>query len=104
MICAHVYISGVVQGVFYRDWTRKNALELGLGGWVKNLFDGRVEAIFEGEEKKVREMIQRCHKGPPAALVEKVEVEWEEILPAPSPSGAGPAGRGEFKNFEINHG
>lgn len=93
MIRVHIYIFGVVQGVFYRDWTRKNALELGLTGWVKNLFDGKVEAVFEGEEEKVREMVRRCHQGPPAALVEKVEVEWEE-----SP----PTGGGEFKNFKIH--
>ena len=52
VIRAHVYIQGRVQGVFYRDWTRKLAQSLGLTGWVRNLEDGRVEAIFEGERKK----------------------------------------------------
>lgn len=75
---AHVFISGRVQGVFFRDWTFREARQLGLTGWVKNLFDGRVEAVFEGEEEKVREIVEKCHQGPPAAVVEKVEVEWEE--------------------------
>ena len=61
---AHVRISGQVQGVFFRDSTRQKAEELGLAGWVKNLPDGRVEAVFEGPAEKVREMIRWCEEGP----------------------------------------
>lgn len=88
MVRAHVYISGLVQGVFFRDWARCEAQSLSLGGWVKNLFDGRVEAVFEGEEVKIQEMVKRCHQGPPAAVVEKVEAEWGEAT-------------GEFPDFTI---
>jgi len=75
---AHVFIEGRVQGVFFRDYTRRKARSLGVVGWVRNLEDGRVEALFEGEEEKVEEMIKWCHKGPPYARVEKVEVIYEE--------------------------
>jgi len=85
---AHVYISGKVQGVFFREYTRKKAQSLGIKGWVRNLRDGRVEAIFEGEKEKVEEMISWCHEGSPYSKVEKVEVKWEEY-------------RGEFNDFEI---
>lgn len=60
---AHVYVSGRVQGVFFRATTRDEARSRGITGWVKNLPDGRVEAVFEGEEKKVQEMIDFCHEG-----------------------------------------
>ncbi len=74
---AHVYVSGDVQGVFFRDSTRQKAQQLGLAGWVKNLPDGRVEALFEGPSKKVREMVQWCQQGPPHAAVEDVDVEFD---------------------------
>jgi acylphosphatase len=57
---AHVRVSGQVQGVFFRDSTREKAEELGLAGWVKNLPDGQVEAVFEGPSDKVREMVRWC--------------------------------------------
>ena len=76
---AHVYISGEVQGVFFRDSTRERAQQLGLYGWVKNLPDGRVEALFEGPSEKVREMIQWCEQGPPHAAVENVDVEFDAV-------------------------
>ena len=85
---AHVYISGKVQGVFFREYTRNKAKSLGIKGWVRNLRDGRVEAVFEGEKEKVNKMISWCHKGSPYSKVEKVEVKWEEY-------------RGEFNDFEI---
>ncbi len=85
---AHVYISGKVQGVFFREYTRNKAQSLGIKGWVRNLRDGRVEAIFEGEKEKVEEIISWCHKGSPYSKVEKVEVKWEEY-------------KGEFNDFEI---
>jgi len=78
IIRAHVYISGRVQGVFFRASTRDKARELGLKGWVRNLADGRVEAVFEGEEEKVREMIEWCHKGPVLASVSNVDVRIEK--------------------------
>ncbi len=73
---AHVFVSGRVQGVFYRANTRENARERGVDGWVKNLEDGRVEAVFEGPEDAVEEMVEWCHTGSPAADVEDVEVEY----------------------------
>ncbi len=75
---AHVYISGNVQGVFFRDSTRQKAGELGLNGWVKNTPDGRVEALFEGPADAIREMIDWCKEGPSQATVEDVEAEREE--------------------------
>ncbi len=87
---AHVFISGRVQGVFFRATTKRKARKRGVKGWVKNLADGRVEAIFEGEEDKVKEMIQFCHEGPRSARVEKVEVDWEDNT-------------GIFDNFSIKY-
>ena len=75
---AHVSISGQVQGVFFRDSTREKAEELGLAGWVKNLPDGRVEAVFEGPAEKVREMIGWCEEGPRHASVENVDADFED--------------------------
>jgi acylphosphatase len=74
---AHVYVSGDVQGVFFRDSARQRAGELGLAGWVRNLPDGRVEAVFEGTREKVREMVRWCEEGPSHAGVEDVEAEFE---------------------------
>lgn len=74
---AHVYVSGRVQGVGFRYSTYHQAIRLNLGGWVRNLDDGRVEAVFEGEADAVREMIAWCREGPPGARVGRVEVEWE---------------------------
>ncbi|WP_247001810.1 acylphosphatase [Halosolutus gelatinilyticus] len=75
---AHVFVSGKVQGVFYRATTRETAREHGVDGWVKNLQDGRVEAVFEGPENAVESMIEFCHEGSPAADVNDVAVEYEE--------------------------
>jgi acylphosphatase len=74
---AHVYVSGSVQGVFFRDSARQQAEQLGLAGWVKNLPDGRVEALLEGPPGNVREMIRWCEAGPPHATVEDVDAEFE---------------------------
>jgi len=65
-------IEGKVHGVFFRDSARKKAIELGVNGWIKNNSDGSVEAVIEGEEHRVEEMIAWCHEGPPAANVTKV--------------------------------
>ncbi|MEM2478473.1 MAG: acylphosphatase, partial [Thermoproteota archaeon] len=78
MVRAHVYVSGRVQGVFFRYETKSLADRLGVKGWVRNLPDGRVEAVFEGEEETVMKMIEFCKKGPPGARVTDVKVEWED--------------------------
>jgi len=84
----HLFISGKVQGVFFRDTTKKKAQEWEVKGWVRNLPDGRVEAVFEGEKENVEKLLSWARKGPLLARVENVEVEWEEY-------------KGEFQNFEI---
>ncbi len=86
---AHVFISGVVQGVFFRATTRDEATRLGLTGWVRNLPDGRVEAVFEGSREAVGRMLQWCARGPPGAEVKSVDTKWEEPT-------------GEFDSFSIN--
>ena len=73
---AHVSVSGRVQGVFYRATTRDEARDRGVDGWVKNLDDGRVEAVFEGPADAVEEMVERCHEGSPRARVDDVEVKY----------------------------
>lgn len=75
---AHVFVSGIVQGVGYRFTTVDQANQLGLSGWVRNLPDDRVEAVFEGTKAAVEEMIRWCHKGPPSAVVKNVAVDYEE--------------------------
>ncbi|MFD1599909.1 acylphosphatase [Halobellus rarus] len=75
---AHVFVSGTVQGVYYRASTRDAARERDVDGWVRNLDDGRVEAIFEGSESAVEELVEWCHTGSPAASVEDVDVTYEE--------------------------
>lgn len=71
-------ISGRVQGVFYRSETRKTAQRLGLSGWVRNLANGDVEAVFEGDGDTIARMLEWCKTGPPSARVEKVDADWEE--------------------------
>jgi acylphosphatase len=88
---AHVIISGYVQGVWFRASTRDEATRIGVAGWVRNLPDGGVEALFEGEKKKVEEIIGWCHKGPSGAQVSNVEISWERY-------------KGEFQNFSIRYG
>lgn len=87
-IRARVFIEGRVQGVFFRSCTQEEAQKHKLTGWVKNLYDGRVEAIFEGEEKDVQSMIKWCHSGPPHAVVTDVSVEIEECW-------------GEYSDFSV---
>ena len=77
-IRARVLISGRVQGVGYRMSTVDLATDLGLRGWVRNLADGRVEAVFEGNRDVVEEMIRWCQQGPPGAVVKNVAVEYEQ--------------------------
>ncbi len=75
---AQVFISGRVQGVFFRSSTRAKADELGVNGYVRNLPDGRVEAVFEGSAKAVRTAVSWAHKGPKYAQVKSVDVHWEK--------------------------
>jgi len=75
---AHVWIAGRVQGVAFRAYTVDEASVRGITGWVGNIPDGRVEAVFEGERAVVEAMIAWCRRGPPAARVSSVEVIWEE--------------------------
>ncbi len=85
---AHVYISGRVQGVSFRWNTQYMAQRLGLTGWVRNLWDGRVEAVFEGPEEAVRQAVAWCHHGERPARVDKVEVHYEPPT-------------GEYRSFRI---
>ncbi len=75
---AHVLISGRVQGVNFRVSTRNQAREAGVTGWVRNMEDGRVEAVFEGTNAAVRRVVSWCYSGPTAAEVERVELTWED--------------------------
>lgn len=75
---AHLFISGRVQGVYYRGFTAEVADSLGLKGWVRNLPDRRVEAVFEGEREVIEAAIKKCYEGPPAARVADIDVTWEE--------------------------
>jgi acylphosphatase len=88
-IRTHVLVEGRVQGVFFRAETRCIAQQHNLTGWVRNLPDGRVEAVFEGEEDDVEKAVQWCHKGPPSAMVTKVAVKKEPCT-------------GEFETFSIS--
>jgi len=84
-IVRHVFISGRVQGVCFRHYTRKTAQAYGVDGWVRNLTDGRVEALFSGEKEGVEATLAWCHEGPEIARVDAVEVQEE----APSYSETG---------------
>ncbi len=85
---ARVVVVGRVQGVFYRDSTRRTARQLGVTGWVRNRVDGGVEALFEGEEAAVREAVGLARAGPKLARVDRVDVAWEEAT-------------GEFADFRV---
>jgi acylphosphatase len=79
---AHVIISGEVQGVAFRANCQRQATALGVTGWVRNLWDGSVEALFEGPSPAVEAMLRWCHRGPSSAVVTGVEVS--EAEPGPS--------------------
>ena len=108
MVRAHVFISGFVQGVFFRMYTQREAQALGLTGWVRNVYGEKitipdselknftgVEAVFEGEKESVNEMIAWCWSGSPSAQVTDVKVSWE---PFDRAQGKEPEG---LKRFEI---
>ncbi len=77
-IRAHVFVTGKVQGVYFRQNTMRTAKHHGATGWVRNLDDGRVEAVIEGEEDSVRKVVDWCHQGPPASKVDAVDVRYED--------------------------
>lgn len=85
---AHIYVSGEVQGVFYRASTREQASSAGLTGWVRNLADGRVEIVAEGPREDVQSLIDWCHEGPPRARVTDVSTRWLDAT-------------GEFSSFTV---
>jgi acylphosphatase len=84
---AHVYISGRVQGVNFRASTRDEARRANLRGWVRNLSDGRVEAVFEGPRADVRHLVSWCQQGPSPAYVEHVDLTWEDPTGSEEPFG-----------------
>ena len=85
---AHVFISGRVQGVFFRYSANIQAKKWGITGWIKNLPDGRVEAISEGLDNDVEKILNWCYQGPEGAVVNNVKIDWQEYL-------------GEFNTFNI---
>ncbi|MBI2642500.1 MAG: acylphosphatase [Candidatus Wildermuthbacteria bacterium] len=87
-IRAHLFISGRVQGVLFRQSARAKALELGVTGWAHNLLDGKVEIVCEGEKENIEKFVEWCRKGPTLAKVEYVDVSHEDY-------------KGEFKDFSI---
>jgi len=88
---AHVVVQGLVQGVWFRASTKDEANRIGVTGWVRNLPDGSVEAVFEGERLKVEEIVGWCHRGPSGARVSKVDIDWEPY-------------KKEFGHFDIRYG
>ena len=87
---AQVQIEGLVQGVFFRYSTQQKAQELGVNGWVRNLPDGNVECLLEGDRDNVEALMQWCHHGPSGAHVDKVSMTWEPF-------------QGDCKGFFIKH-
>jgi acylphosphatase len=86
----HIFVSGQVQGVFFRAETRIKAKELGLFGWVRNLENGQVEILAEGEKEKLEKLVEWAKEGPALARVNGLKVEWQEY-------------KGEFSQFEIRY-
>jgi len=87
---AHILVLGRVQGVFFRENTQRKAKKLGVNGWIKNLSDGKVEAVFEGDKKSVGKIISWAKRGPILARVEGIDIEWQEYIE-------------EFTEFEIRY-
>ncbi|MEP0825598.1 MAG: acylphosphatase [Nitrososphaera sp.] len=87
---AHILVSGTVQGVYFRQNTKEVATKHNVTGWVRNLPDGRVEAILEGNEPDVNKVIEWCHVGPPKAKVDNVSVKFDNYT-------------GEFADFVISY-
>jgi acylphosphatase len=79
-IRAHIFVTGKVQGVFFRATTRSEAINLNVSGWVRNVSDGRVEAVFEGKRENVEKIIEFCQIGPRAAHVSRTDVRWGKYV------------------------
>ncbi|OPY78406.1 MAG: Acylphosphatase [Syntrophorhabdus sp. PtaU1.Bin153] len=90
MIRAHILVSGVVQGVFFRHNTMKKANEFNVKGWVRNLQDGRVEIVCEGKKDEVQKLVDWSKKGPAGAYVNNIHVTWEDYI-------------GEFDTFRVTY-
>ena len=88
---AHVVVHGFVQGVWFRASTKDEADRLGVTGWVRNLPDGSVESVFEGQKTNVEAIVGWCHQGPSGAKVKAVDIAWEPFTH-------------EFSHFEIRYG
>lgn len=84
----HLTIEGRVQGVFFRASAQEQAIRLGLKGWARNCPDGSVEVVAEGERKKIDNLVDWCHHGPPGAHVRNVRLQWEDF-------------QNEFSDFHI---
>ncbi len=89
MISVHVRVSGRVQGVFYRAFTKEKAIALGIKGWVRNIPGGGVEAILEGEREKVGELLKQMKSGPSGAMILGMELSELEYK--------------DYKDFEIRY-
>lgn len=89
IVARHVRVTGIVQGVFFRAWTRGEAGRLGVTGWVRNCPDGTVEAHVEGNQAAVDAMVERMHRGPPGARVEELKALSVD--------------RCDFDGFEVRH-
>lgn len=85
-----ILISGLVQGVFFRREVTRLARRLDVTGWVRNLPDGNVEVVAEGDKQKLDEIVQFCRIGPSGARVKDVGVDWSDF-------------KGEFRGFRITH-
>jgi acylphosphatase len=86
----NVVVSGRVQGVFFRARTKRQADNRDVKGWVLNRDDGKLEAVFEGEEEAVKAMVEFCKRGPSGAIITNVDLVWENYV-------------GEFETFEIRY-
>ena len=86
-----MFVSGRVQGVFFRSQTKHNADRHDVKGWVRNLPDHRVEAVFEGEKEAVQKLIEFCKRGPLGAKVANIDLTWETYT-------------GDFDRFKIKYG
>ena len=84
----HIFISGKVQGVYFRQNTNYKAEELNIMGWIRNLRDGRVEAVFEGERENIDRLLDWCNDGPKNAIVKDIQIIDEEF-------------KNEYSNFQI---
>lgn len=86
---AHIFVSGKVQGVYFRKYTAETAMQNHVVGWVKNLIDGRVECVAEGRPYQINNLINWCRIGPPNAIVNSVDINYEPYI-------------GEFSDFIVS--